>query len=339
MTFALLTPMFSTREDRAQGIEYGRRALDLGVELGDTTVQVVASLYLSMAYLTLGNYLRATKFARKNMTLLRGDVHLERFGPHGLHAEPAILPRALLLWSLGELGEFGEAQPILEESLRIVRTINHPWSQTFLAFGEGVLRLRQGDLPKAIATLERSLGLCRQWQLMALFDVIAGHLGAAYTLGGRAADAIPLLEEALARGQRHWLEPVPSLSLAEAYLRSGRTDDAGQLAERAIVQARQRGQRGHEAWLRWLLGEIAAQDPAAAAPATEEHYREALALATALGMRPLMAHCYRGLGEWRRRAGDRVRAEEHLESARRLYQAMKTTLWLTEVEAELAART
>src|SRR5262249_52588856 len=152
MTFALLTPMFSTREDRSQGIEYGRRALDLGVALEDTTVQVVASLYLSMAYLTLGNYTRATKFARKNLTLLQGDVRLERFGPHGLHAEPASLPRALLLWGLGELGEFGEAQPILEESRRIVETINHPWSQTFLAFGEGVLWLRQGDLPKAIST-------------------------------------------------------------------------------------------------------------------------------------------------------------------------------------------
>src|SRR5262249_5024475 len=138
MTFALLTPMFSTREDRAQGIEYGRRALDLGGALGDTTVQVVATLYLSMAYLTLGNYSRATKFARKTMTLLRGDVRLEAFGPHGLHAEPSILPRALLLWGLGELGEFAEAQPVLEESLRIVETVNHPWSQTFLAFGEGV---------------------------------------------------------------------------------------------------------------------------------------------------------------------------------------------------------
>jgi len=90
MTFALLTPMFSTREERSQGIEYGRRALDLGAALGDTIVQVVATLYLAMAYLTLGNYTRATKFARKNVDLLQGEVRLERFGPHGLHAEPAI---------------------------------------------------------------------------------------------------------------------------------------------------------------------------------------------------------------------------------------------------------
>ncbi len=111
MTFALLTPMFSTREERAQGVEYGRRALDIGAAIGDSTVQVVASLYLAMAYLTLGNYRRATKFARKNIALLKGNVRLERLGPHGLHAEPAILPRALLLWSLAELGEFERRNP------------------------------------------------------------------------------------------------------------------------------------------------------------------------------------------------------------------------------------
>jgi DNA-binding NtrC family response regulator/tetratricopeptide (TPR) repeat protein len=334
MTFALLTPMFSTREERTQGIEYGRRALDLGAALGDTTVQVVASLYLALGYLTLGHYSRATKFARKNIALLRGKVRLDRFGPHGLHAEPSILPRALLLWSFAELGEFAEAQPVLEESLRIAETINHPYSQMFLALGEGILRVRQGDLPRAVGTLERSLALCRQWKLLALFDMIAGHLGAAYTLAGRTDDAIPLLEEALERGNRHWLEPVPSLGLAEAYLRTGRIQDASQQAERALGQARQRGQRGHEAWLRWLLGEIAAEAEPAGAPTVEAHYRQALGLAAELGMRPLAAHCHLGLGQWHRRSGASETAEEHLATALTLYRGMNMALWLRRAGAE-----
>jgi DNA-binding NtrC family response regulator/tetratricopeptide (TPR) repeat protein len=333
MTYALLTPMFSMRDDRTQGIEYGRRALDIGAALGDTTVQVVASLYLSMAYVTLGNYRRATKFAWRNMALLQGDVRLERLGPYGLHAEPAILPRALLLWGLAELGEFTQAHRILEESLRIAETINHPYSQTFLSLGEGILRVRQGDLPKAVNTLERSLALCRQWKLAALFGVIAGHLGAAYTLAGRTSEAIPLLEEALEREHRHWLLPFPSLALAEAYLRGGRTRDAGQQADQALDLARQRGQRGHEAWIRWLLGEIAAQTDAAGALAVEGHYREALALAAELGMRPLAAHCHAGLGRWYHRTGDRAKAQEHLAIARALYRDMDLTLWLTQIEA------
>jgi DNA-binding NtrC family response regulator/tetratricopeptide (TPR) repeat protein len=329
MTFALLTPMFSTRDERAQGIEYGRRALDIGAALGDTTVQVIASLYLAMAYLTLGNFARATKFARKNVALLRGDLSLERFGPYGLHAPPAILPRTLLVWGLAELGEFAQAQPVLEEGLRIAETINHPYSQTFLSLGEGILRVRQGDLPRAVGALERSLALCRHWQLAALFGVIAGHLGAAYTLAGRPAEAIPLLEEALAREHRHWLEPFPSLALAEAYLRVGRIQDARQQADRALALAHQRGQRGHEAWIRWTLGEIAAQG-GTDAPAAEEQYRQALGLATELGMRPLAAHCQLGLAKWYRATGEPTKADEHLTVARALYREMGVTLWLAQ---------
>jgi predicted ATPase len=45
-----------------------------------------------------------------------------------------------------------------------------------------------------------------------------------------------------------------------------------------------------------LLGNIAARrDPLEAAQA-EAHYQQALALAEALGMRPLVAHCHHGLG-------------------------------------------
>ncbi len=185
-----------------------------------------------------------------------------------------------------------------------------------------------------MTTLERSLALCRQWQLAALFDVIAGHLGVAYTLAGRMAAAIPLLEEALERGHRHWLEPVPALGLAEAYLRAGRPRDASQQAERALELARQRGQRGHEAWIRWLHGEIAAQSDAAAPHVVEEHYRQALALATELGMQPLAAHCHLALGQWHRRAGDRAQSQEHMAIARALYRGMNVTLWLAQVEAE-----
>jgi tetratricopeptide (TPR) repeat protein len=237
------------------------------------------------------------------------------------------------VWGLAELGEFAQAQPVLEEGLRIAETINHPYSQTFLSLGEGILRVRQGDLPRAVGALERSLALCRHWQLAALFGVIAGHLGAAYTLAGRPAEAIPLLEEALAREHRHWLEPFPSLALAEAYLRVGRIQDARQQADRALALAHQRGQRGHEAWIRWTLGEIAAQG-GTDAPAAEEQYRQALGLATELGMRPLAAHCQLGLAKWYRATGEPTKADEHLTVARALYREMGVTLWLAQVPIE-----
>ena len=101
-----------------------------------------------------------------------------------------------------------------------------------------------------------------------------------------------------------------------------------------VRQRGQRGQRGHEAWIRWLHGGIAAQSDAAGPLTVEEHYRQALVLATELGMQPLAAHCHLGLGQWHRRAGGRARAQEHMAIARTLYRGMNATLWLAQVEAE-----
>jgi len=63
----------------------------------------------------------------------------------------------------------------------------------------GQLSLFQGDLSRALSRLERAMGLCRDADLSYYFPVIAVPLGIAYTLGGRVADTIPLLTQALDR--------------------------------------------------------------------------------------------------------------------------------------------
>jgi hypothetical protein len=66
------------------------------------------------------------------------------------------------------------------------------------------------------------------------------------------------------------------------------------------------------------------------------HYGAALALASELEMRPLVAHCHRGLGRLYRHAGDGPRGREHLTTATVLYREMGMGLWLEKAEAEPA---
>src|SRR5262249_22522992 len=68
----------------------------------------------------------------------------------------------------------------------------------------------------------------------------------------------------------------------------------------------------------------------------EAHYRQALALADELGMRPLQAHCHRGLGTLYATTGQREQARTALSTALALYQAMEMTFWLPQTEAVLA---
>ena len=71
-----------------------------------------------------------------------------------------------------------------------------------------------------------------------------------------------------------------------------------------------------------MLGDIAAHPDRFEVDTAEAHYRQALALAEALGLRPLMAHCHLGLGALYRRAGTRQQAREHLTTAATMFGEM-----------------
>lgn len=62
-------------------------------------------------------------------------------------------------------------------------------------------------------------------------------------------------------------------------------------------------------------------------------YREALALAEKLGMRPLVAHCRLGLGRLYRITGQPAQAREHLATATAMYREMDLRYWLAKVDA------
>ena len=68
----------------------------------------------------------------------------------------------------------------------------------------------------------------------------------------------------------------------------------------------------------------------------EAHYRQALALAAELGMRPLVAHYHRGLGMLYATRGQQEQARAELSTAMEMYRAMEMTFWLPQVEEVLA---
>src|SRR5262249_16232556 len=153
----------------------------------------------------------------------------------------------------------------------------------------------------------------------------------AYALSGRSAEAISLLEEAVERPVRTVTlesQSLRTISLSEAYLVAGREADARAAAQRALSLARQHKERGHEAYSLRLLGEIAAREDPLDNRKAENHYCQALALAEELGMRPLIAHCYVGLGKLYRRIGNEQQAKEHLTTATAMMREGEMGLWL-----------
>jgi tetratricopeptide (TPR) repeat protein len=222
-----------------------------------------------------------------------------------------------------------------DEAGRVARENDDPRSLIVASRSLGLVSLRRGNLSAAIPPLERAVELCRVTPSPSLFDVSAAHLGYAYSLSGRLAEGLALLEEAVAdpRATGSANHPLFLAYLGEAHLLAGRRDDALAVARRALDLAHRQKERGNEAWVLRLLGEIATRADPPDLPSADAHYRQALARADELGMRPLVAHCHLGLGRLYRRAGDAAKAQEHLTTARSMYREMGMTFWLEKAEA------
>ena len=108
--------------------------------------------------------------------------------------------------------------------------------------------------------------------------------------------------------------------------------DPGRDRDGEGTAGRRLGARGAEAHALCLAGDVAL---ASGAEDAEGYYREALALATELGMRPLVAHCHLGLGALAGRMGDSKKACEALSTAAGMYREMGMIYWLEKAEAGL----
>jgi len=321
--------------EHEQAVTACERAIAMARTQDDYGLEVMAALSLGWAYDYLGNYSRAVEALKRNLVPLDSPVVRERFGGNRL---PFANSRISLGLALAERGEFVEATARCTEAIHIAEAVGHSLSVTVNYRGMGLLHLRRGDLHRATLALEHALEVCQGVDSPLLFHAVSATLGYAYALSGRTAEAIPLLEEAVERPVLNGTQQGQSLRtiwLSEAYLLASRELDARTAAQRALGLARQHKERGHEAYTLLLFGEIASHEDPPPVGEAEDHYRQALAVAEELGMRPLIAHCDVGLGKLYRRSGDLRLAKEHLKNGVMLMREMGMGLWLEKAEAEL----
>jgi tetratricopeptide (TPR) repeat protein len=143
------------------------------------------------------------------------------------------------------------------------------------------------------------------------------------------------ISEALRTGARR-NQALWVARLSEVCRLAGRGEEAWQHACQALDLARQQKARGNEAFALHQLGAIQAHAAPPDVAQAEAHYQQALALAEELGMRPLAAHCHRGLGTLYQTIGRLDQARAELSTAIDLYRTMDMRFWRPQAEAALA---
>jgi transcriptional regulator with AAA-type ATPase domain/tetratricopeptide (TPR) repeat protein len=315
--YAYLTNAFFISGKQQQGLEYGRRALAIAEELGDFVLQAEAKLRLGQVYHALGEYAQAVATLSDPVEALHGDLLQARFG---LPVIFSVGCRTWLARAQTELGQFDEALRRSEEAVRIAEMAGHTYSLAVALWSIGQLNLRRGDREDAIAVLRRGSELARTWEIRVWITRFASRLGLALARAGQIDEGVVLLEQAVGQNLSVPDQAPFLVALAEGCALAGRAAEAQLHGERALDLAILYRDRGTEAWAHWLLGTLAADKVPLAAAASFSH---ALALATDLQMRPLVAHARLGLGRLAARAGEQDPALVHLTAARSLYAEMR----------------
>ena len=200
------------------------------------------------------------------------------------------------------------------------------------------MRVRQGEFRAAISILGRGLAITERVPI--LRPPLAADLGVAYARCGNLSEGLAHLhaavDSATSIGRLSRL-PLIQVKCGEIHLLAGEAPAAAKLAEDALRLAIDQNERGNVVYARHLLAEIHSLDRPIRADAAEQHYRDALTLATKLGMKPLVARCNAGLGMLWMRTARSTQADRTLLTARSMYRAMDMRFWLDKLDADVAA--
>jgi len=332
---AFMTNVYTRLEDPDEALVSGGRALEIAGRLGDLRLRILATTYLVQAHFYRGEYARVVELATANLAALPPDWVHEFFGSS---QPPSVNDRFRLLVGLAHLGRFAEASEHEAEAIRLAEPTHHAYT-VFLAYhAAGMLHLLKGDWAKACSLSERQIAVLRAANIVGELPMVLAysarvlaHLGDASLALTRLRESERLLDDRSGRGSAG--NGSAYSSLGRACLLLGRFDDAQRLADRAVASVT--GRIDFVPYALHLLGDIATHPDRFDAERAEAHYREALALAEARGMRPLVAHCHLGLGSLRARMGKGEQARDHLTTASTMYRGMDMRFWLDRAEAEL----
>jgi class 3 adenylate cyclase/tetratricopeptide (TPR) repeat protein len=338
-----MTAHWNLEGNSEQALITAQQALEYTHKSNDLESNIVARNWMGIAYHNLGQFVPSIAELRKALSFISEGQKYETFGTPGI---VSVNCKGWLIRGLAQIGEFAETHQLGHEAMQTAEERDHPLSTVIAHYGVGSVALIKGEFDRAIAVLGRGLNVCDSAEILAPRPLIASCLSAAHAWVGHYDEALRLLESSPDRDA--WMERVPGQQLpfgkairmvweVAALMLAARGTEATALARRVLDMSRDVKDRGSEAWLRYLLGDLVARWHATPSTQAEASYGKALSLAKEVGMRPLQGHCYLGLGQIHAACKNRSLARSELQAAAELYRGMSMDFWLEKADIALAA--
>ncbi len=308
-----------------KAIELGQKALNFAQRAKHFSYQVATMSHLGIFFFNIGDYPKQIEIHQKVRKKLIGE---DAFKQHGLASLPGALSRSMIVLGLAELGNFDEIEKIGSEALEIAEQVRNALTLTFVYNFLAMAYLRLGKFEPALPLLEKGHELCRFSELQSMYSYTVGNLGYAYLLAKEPRRALTVLEEgAKDENLKVSFWPTPPLTvLADAYRVAGEISLATETVSRALKLSDKREERGFEAWAMLVMAGI--NDAAERPEEAKQWYRRTLKQASDLSMRPLVAHCHKGLSNCYLCLGNEKEAQLENKTALEIYRSLGMTYWL-----------
>lgn len=314
-----------------ESIELGKKALVYAEKAGHFSIQTATMMHLGIYFFNVGDYTKQIAIHQKVRDRLQGEAAYEQ---HGLASLPGALSRSMLALGLAELGRFDQISEIGKEALKIAEKVRNALTLAFVYNFLAMSFLRRGEFGPAISYLEKYNDACQFFEVRSMHSVAVGSLAYAYMLAGEPKRALGELEEATKEENlRASFWPAHSMIiLSDVYRAAGDMVKAAEAAAGAMEISKKRAERGFEAWAMLVMAAIEY------CKGTPEEaitwYRRAHQLASDLLMRPLLAHCHRGLSNAYLSLGNVKQSAAEDKAAIEMYRRMGMNYWLSEKESK-----
>jgi DNA-binding NtrC family response regulator/tetratricopeptide (TPR) repeat protein len=312
---------FSVTGFRERAVAAGQRALADARQAGDEALIGKAHHVLGYECYFSGSLPEGVGHAREAV------AHLARTG------ERYWLASAYWVLALnhGPIGDFDASLEALARTMEIADAMQDPKLQSAADWTAGSVYALRGDWDRGIETARRGLDRSPNPLNTAL---AMGFLGAIYVEKGDTAQAIPLLDKAIAQmGAFRALEMHAWLSavLGEGYLLAGDLEPARATLDEARRLAQQARYWWAIGWAERALGRmaLAAGAPEQAPP----HLHVALAAMEGAGARFEAARTRLVLARATQLLGDAAAAARHLAEAREVFTRSRAPLYIARAEA------
>ena len=336
LTASRRTNLFSILGDPARGLPFAHEALHAADTVDDAWLQARIHWVLGQALQLTGDFPRAIEALRKAVAVLPEDMLGRR--DRGMASAPGLTSMSWIAVGLAELGHFDEALELGERAMESADALGHAFSLGMASWGYAYTELLRGELPKAQRISDRVTMVCGDARIPLLVTPWSASLGYARVLAGNISEGLAALQHSRdAIANNRYMEAQFLAWLGHGQALAGRSSEALTSAHTALELSQCGQQRGQEAWALRILGEIVTLATSRDLSVGSEYFRRAADLGSALGMRPLVAHCHAGLAKLCRRTGKQRQADEYFSTATAMYREMGMRFWLDKAEAELKA--